>query len=316
MFHSRPAEGRTPLESRRLEERTCFVLMHVAFDYVPAEDFVDTGIFLGHHLGINPEETASMLYWFVHKRHCRHSWLCSDATRKVKAFLETLPTYERKLLFLVCVLCCCNHRNCYERFAYVASRGIDQPWTDIKEAIYNIIVTEGWLADSRKYPVSAATAYGLGIAEYKGKPQQLAHAVVEAACQVLETLECTNLDNDLKDVTELSTLQQAMFARYLTLAVEEEWTDYSRVFSIDGESPATLGQLMTARIAACSPVTEWMERITPLEERYHLLSPGHISHSGCEYRKYKRNRGAWYDSAHTSASVSYTHLTLPTIYSV
>ena len=125
--------------------------------------------------------------------------------------------------------------------------------------------------------------------------------MVEAACQVLETLECTNLDNDLKDVTELSTLQQAMFARYLNLAIEEAWTDYSRVFSIDGESPATLGQLMTARIAACSPVTEWMERITPLEERYHLLSPGHISHSGCEYRKYKGNRGAWYDSAHTSA---------------
>ena len=57
-------------------------------------------------------------------------------------------------------------------------------------------------------------------------------------------LQSMTLENDLAAVESLSCLQKMMFARYLNLSYEEQWTPHSQVFAMYGSILSSLREFV------------------------------------------------------------------------
>ena len=266
-----------------------FCTLHLLYDSMPLPDFLQHAGICGYWLGVGAGEVASQMFWLQNTRHCRYTWLRSDATKRVQILMDDLPTHRQRLLFLVLVLCGCNSRECYTEFALIAYRTPSREWDRrwLHAEICRVLGRRGWLADSRRYPVSAATAYRTNICECRGDEHKMHDRVAELVIAIFVELDSLDSYEDLKYVSTLSILQQAMLARYLNLSYTEEWTYYSGQFVPPGESPASLGILMRAHLEGVKELWALIHRVVPLDERYHLFSSSHMEHCMCEYRKYR-----------------------------
>ena len=153
------------------------------------------------------------------------------------------------------------------------------------EALLTALREQSWLADRRKYPVSAATAHKLNLAEFRGDVRRLHEAAVSLFLSYLFALESTNLETMLKDCDFLSTLQRQMIARYLNIPYSAEWTSSSISFAIADESPQALAKAIAETVAEHSDVCCWLKTFVSEEDERRLWTDDHITHGGCEFRK-------------------------------
>ena len=282
-----------------------FLIDHMVCDSVPLPTWHNVMRSVASELNMEAAYCTKVERWMLGKRHCRYADWRSDATKTVLTYVQQLEGCTRKLLFVLLVVSACNHRDTFHRFYELAAK-LPEETPDLKLLRLDILAAigdQGWLAQPRRYPVSAATAYNCGLPKHERSHARLREKVADltmSKCVYFsKRLRATNTQSlsahdvrealDLCDV--LGGLQSACFMRYLGLPFAEQFTAYSGKYMPVASTPTSIGDSLRLRVAGSSVLTGVVGSCVPAEERSHLWQGRHIEHGACEWRKMLDNSG-------------------------
>jgi hypothetical protein len=152
-------------------------MLHALYDSLPKTDksqLHNIAAQLAATLGVGKGRRDKAVGWLVGKKHCRYHTKRSDATRTIEAGIRSLESTRQKILFVLLVICAANRRSCYEEWLAIArdAPGVNYDLDALRDRILVVLGHEGWLASSKKYPVSAATAFACGLPALKAWPDR------------------------------------------------------------------------------------------------------------------------------------------------
>ena len=148
---------------------------------------------------------------------------------------------------------------------------------------------EGWLAAPMLYPVSSATAKQLGLPTAPTKDENmtiLKHKVV--VCTLHKFLVLSNGMN--VRTARFSKLQELLYYRMMEVPHTEAWTGYSSTYAPKGHTVEDLQKKLQTLLDDYNDVLEITLKYIGGGAK-DWMTPAHIEHALCEYRKMMANSG-------------------------